>query len=154
MRRRTDEELAMEILDLYAAGEDLDHATMERRHLALLRAACRRFGSWREAVEFAGLPYDQVRRRRAWSREKIVARIRELHARGEPLDWANVSRRLDPPLAWAALKPRAFGSWRAALEAAGIDPDEVCRPRRGASTLRPNVPPADQNESNGEIRRV
>ncbi|MHB9026804.1 MAG: hypothetical protein ACYC7E_21945 [Armatimonadota bacterium] len=109
-------------------GQELSYRATEQRAPALVRAAERLFGSWGTAVNAAGFDYDTIRRYRRWSREKIIERIRELHAKGEDLSWRNVSMRLDPPLAAAALHKR-FACWADALKAAGLSPDEICRYR-------------------------
>ena len=59
--------------------------------------------------------------------ERIVRRIRELHAAGHDLSWRVVSSEVDPPLAFAAIRPKGFGSWRAAIAAAGLNYEEVAR---------------------------
>lgn len=127
--RWTRDEIAMEILSLYAEGAPLHYGSMAREHPVLLRAAHRHFGSWRSAVEFAGLSYDEVKRYRTWTRARILARIQELHRQGVDLSWRNVSTRVDPRLAAAATKPNRFGSWRRAIEEAGLDYDQVRRYR-------------------------
>jgi hypothetical protein len=100
---------------------------MTKENLPLLRAATRYLGSWQAAIEYAGLNYDDIRRYRAWTNERIMERIRELYAEGADLSWRHVSLTLDPSLAAAATKKSHFGSWRAALEASGIDYDQIRR---------------------------
>jgi hypothetical protein len=84
-------------------------------------------------VNAAGFDYEAIRRYRRWSTEKIISRIRELHAQGADLSWRNVSLRLDPPLAAAALH-RRFTSWAEALKAAGLAPEEISRYRAWKTT--------------------
>jgi len=60
--RWSKDEIALEILRLYAAREELNYGSVQAKHLKLLRAATRYFGSWQEAIEFAGLNYDEIRR--------------------------------------------------------------------------------------------
>lgn len=133
--RWSKEEIAREIRSLYLDGEELNYTSVERNHLALMRAACRYFGSWKDAVEFAGLDYDSIRKYVAWTNEKIVARIRELHRQEVDLSWRNISTNVDPALAAAAVRPSHFGSWRAALEAAGLNYDEIRRYRSWDDSL-------------------
>jgi len=130
MRRWTRDDIAMEILQLYASGGELNYSSMAETQPSLLRAATRHFGSWRSAVEYAGLSYDQIRKYRFWTRARIIARIIELHQQNADLSWRNVSEKVDPQLAAAATKPRGFGSWQAAIEAAGLDYDAIRRYRR------------------------
>src|SRR5207248_11487963 len=105
----------------FESGENLNYANVAQDQVALLRAATRYFGSWRAAVEFAGLNYDDIRRYKTWSRDRIVARIQELHQKGEDLSWRHVSTKVDPQLAAAATKRKHFGSWRNAVTSAGLD---------------------------------
>lgn len=130
MQRWTRDDIAMEILQLFAAGEELSYSSMAETNPSLLRAASRHFGSWRSAVEFAGLSYDAIRKYRVWTPARIIARIEELHRQEVDLSWRNVSERVDPQLAAAATKPNRFGSWRAAVEAAGLDYDAIRRYRQ------------------------
>jgi hypothetical protein len=121
--------ISAEILRRYDAHLDLSYSAMTREDLPLLRAATRYLGSWEAAITHSGLDYSEIRRYRSWTNEKIIERIRELYADGKDLSWRYVSLTLDPGLAAAATKKSHFGSWRAALEASGIDYDTVRRYR-------------------------
>lgn len=129
MRKWDQDSIAAEILRRYETRQDLSYSGMAKENLPLLRAATRYFGSWQEAIEFAGLNYEEIRKYRVWTNERIIKRIRELHARGEDLSWRHVSLTLDPSLAAAATKRSHFGSWKAALEASGLDYDQIRRYR-------------------------
>lgn len=111
------------------AGEDLNYASIAQNQVALLRAATRYFGSWRAAVEYAGLNYEDIRKYRMWTRERILDRIRQLHSQGADLSWRHVSTQIDPQLAAAATKRKHFGSWRNAIEAAGLKYSDIRRYR-------------------------
>lgn len=111
------------------AGEDLNYATIAQQQVALLRAATRYFGSWRAAVEHAGIGYEDIRKYKMWSKERILDRIRELHAKGEDLSWRHVSTEVDPQLAAAATKRKHFGSWRNAITSAGLKYGDIRRYR-------------------------
>src|SRR5512135_468671 len=114
---------------MFNSGEDLNYASIAQNHVALLRAATRYFGSWRSAVEYAGLNYEDIRKYKMWTRDRILERIRELHAQGEDLSWRHVSTKVDPQLAAAATKRKHFGSWRAAIESAGLNYADIRRYR-------------------------
>ncbi len=129
MRRWSKESIGEEIRQMFDAGVDLNYARVANEQVALLRAATRYFGSWRTAIEFAGLNYDDIRRYKSWSRERILERVRELHAQGEDLSWRHVSTQIDPQLAAAATKSKHFGSWRSAVTAAGLDYGTIRRYR-------------------------
>lgn len=130
MRKWSKETIAQEIVRMHEAGEDLNYAGIAQTQVALLRAATRYYGSWKGAIEASGIEYTGIRRYKSWTRERIVERIRELHARGVDLSWRHVSTRVDPQLAAAATKAKHFGSWRAAIEAAGLNYDDVRRYKR------------------------
>ena len=115
-----------EILRRYQAQQDLSYSFVSKEEVALLRAAVRYFGSWRAAIEFAGLNYADIRKYKVWTNERILERIRELHSQGEDLSWRHMCQ-LDPSLAAAATRKSHFGSWQAALEQAGLDYEQIRR---------------------------
>jgi len=128
-RKWSKEAIGLEIVSMYESGENLNYSNMATNNLPLLRAATRYFGTWEAAVSFAGLDYDSIRRYKSWTRERIIARIQELHEQGADLSWRNVCLNIDPQLAAAATKKSHFGSWREALESAGLDYDAIRRYR-------------------------
>ncbi len=129
MRKWSKEAIAQEIRKMHTEEVDLNYATIAQEQVALLRAATRYFGSWRSAIEFAGLDYEEIRRYKSWSKERILETIRELHANGEDLSWRNISTITAPQLAAAATKRKHFGSWRGAVTAAGLDYSAIRRYR-------------------------
>lgn len=112
-------------MDMFEAGENLSYSNMTTANLPLLRAATRYFGTWEAAITFAGLDYDEIRLYKSWTRERITARIRELHEQGVDLSWRYVCLYVDPQLAAAATKKSHFGSWREALASAGLNYSEI-----------------------------
>ena len=129
VRKWSKDTIAYEIQRLFQSGENLNYASIAAEEVALLRAATRYFGSWRIAIEYAGLNYDDIRRYKTWTRDRIVERIQELNAQGEDLSWRHVSTSVDPQLAAAATKHKHFGSWRGAVTAAGLDYGQIRRYR-------------------------
>lgn len=119
--RWTRKGIIAEIKRLHASGAALNYAAAQAEHLNLVRAASWHFGTWRHAVEKAGISYQDISKYRRWNRERIIARVRELKEAGADLSWRAVSTQVDPPLAAAALRPNGFGSWREAIAAAGLD---------------------------------
>lgn len=128
-RKWSKESIALEIRSMYESGENLNYSAIANNNLALLRAATRYFGTWEAAVRFAGLDYDLIRRYKSWTRDRITQRIKDLHSQGVDLSWRNVCLNVDPQLAAAATKRSHFGSWREALESAGLDYDTIRRYR-------------------------
>ncbi len=98
---------------------------------AVYAAAERMFGSWGEAIAACGLDYDQIRKYKAWNKEKIVAEIRDRHAKAEPLNSQYIQQN-NHSLYMASL--RAFGSWGNALRQAGVDYDKIRLRRRWDET--------------------
>ena len=56
----------------HKANADLSHQTVEALNGSLYSAAYYYYGSWENAIEEAGIEYDQIRRTTAWSREKLL----------------------------------------------------------------------------------
>ena len=116
-----------EIRRMHKAKEDMSFAHLEQTNLSLMRASAWHYGTWRRAVEEAGIDYESLSRYRRWSKERIIARIQELYAEGQDLSWRAISQEVDPALAASALRPNGFGSWPEAIEAAGLDINDVAR---------------------------
>src|SRR5687767_9236609 len=146
------DEIGLEILRSYAVGEPLSYGEVQKNNLRLLRAATRYFGSWKNAIEYAGLDYEQIRRYKVWTGERIVEQIRKYHREGRDLSWRHVSTELDPPLAAAAIRTNRFGTWEKALEAAGLDYEEIRRHRSwDAGLVRDEI---RLRQASGESLRV
>lgn len=114
--------IVKEVRRAVANGDDLLSGEFKRENKKLYSAACARryFGGWRRAIEAAGFNYDHMRREHFWSKPKITATIQDLQRRGLPLNWASVE--IDNPSLYRAARRREnFGSWTAALKAAGVD---------------------------------
>jgi len=62
VRKWNKDTIGYEIRRMFEIGENLNYALSRRIQVALLRAATRYFGSWRHAIEFAGLNYEDIRR--------------------------------------------------------------------------------------------
>jgi len=116
-----------ELRRLHRSGADLSYNALAREKQSLLSAAAYHFGSYRRAVEKAGIDYAEVIRRPRWTKQNIIRLIKEAKKRGEDLHWSAVTTRGDElsRAAFAALQPRLFGRWDRALHAAGLDADDV-----------------------------
>ncbi len=122
-RRRLLEAIARRVRD----GKPLNAAAVFREEGELYQTACLRFGSWDRALRAAGHDPARIRLKAPRghpSRDEIVAAIRRRRRAGEPLGYSGM------PHSLRRGADRRFGSWRAALEAAGVDPESAgCRPR-------------------------
>ena len=81
-------------------------------------ARCRRDEGLSASINMGFARMSAGRARSGWNRDKIVARIRQLHARGEDLSYNRMSRLQQGLLAAANYH---FGSWAKAVNAAGLD---------------------------------
>lgn len=126
--------IATELLRLRRAGHDICSRNLRRSHARLHSAAIHHFGSYRAAVESAGIDYGTVCHEppHHWSREAIITELRRRG--GQPLHQAAMERDA-PALVMAAY--RYFGTYRRAIEAAGMDYESVrARARRIWNTRR------------------
>lgn len=126
------EEIVRALRKLHRGGADLSYNALARKKQSLVSAAAYHFGSYRKAVEKAGVDYAEVTRRPRWTKSAIIALIKQAKRGGEDLHWSAVTARGDElaKAAFASLQPRLFGSWDRALHAAGLDADEVNRYRK------------------------
>ncbi|CAF0692037.1 homing endonuclease associated repeat-containing protein [Candidatus Methylacidithermus pantelleriae] len=111
------------------AGRPLYSHYMRKHFQELLAAGIRYFGSWKQAVEKAGISYEEVRRYQKWSKAKIVETIQRLHRQGVDLSFRAMMLGPYAPMVYAAIRPAYFGSWKDALTAAGLEPGEIYRYR-------------------------
>jgi hypothetical protein len=116
----------------YRSGADLSYNALARKQQALVSAAAYHFGSYRRAVEHAGIDYASVIRRPRWTKQSIIALLKKAKRKNIDLHWSAVTKRRDElgRAAFASLQPRLFGRWDRALHAAGLDADEVSRYRK------------------------
>jgi hypothetical protein len=144
---------------LHKKGKDLSYNSMARHSQPLLSAAAYHFGSYRAAVEKAGIDYAEVIRRPRWTKQRIIALIKQAKRKGQDLNWSAVTQRNDElgRAAFAALQPRLFGRWDRALAAAGLDADEVSRYRKwDRNTIAFELKSRAQNEealSSGAVQQ-
>jgi hypothetical protein len=96
------------ILAMKKAGEALNYSDAQ---------SCQ-FGSWAGAIKAAGLDYSKVKRIKSWSKHIIVSEIKRVRREGMDLSTAVTVRTKYRILHAAAI--RHYGSWPAALKAAGL----------------------------------
>lgn len=77
------------------------------------------FGSWKKAIEAAGLDYGSVRGCRSWTKQKVLSEIRRIAKAHIPLSSKFIHLDYDGGLFAQGI--RHFGDWGSAVEAAGLD---------------------------------
>src|SRR6478735_2027306 len=114
-------EILQTLKKLHKDGKDLSYTQLAKRMQPLVSAAAYHFGSYRAAVEKAGIDYSEVVRRPRWTKRE-----------GDDLHWSAVTKRGDElgRAAFASLQKRLFGSWDRALHGAGLDADEISQYRK------------------------
>lgn len=153
-QRWSRESILDQIRDCHAAGEELLHPDFKARHRSLYLAACahRYFGSWRRAVETAGLNHETMREERVWTRARIERTIRDLASQNQPLSWSKVESKC-PGIYRAARRPENFGSWQNALATAGVTAKPERRGRR-AGTRHASLSPRSSHSARVQESQV
>ncbi len=128
-RNWSQETIVSEIQTWSRDGRPLYSHFMRQNFQELLAAGIRYFGSWKLAVQSAGLPYDAVRKYKKWTKESIVSTIQELRQQGVDLSFRSMMLSAYAPMVYAAIRTKYFGSWRIALEAAGLPAEDIYRYR-------------------------
>jgi hypothetical protein len=103
------------IRSLSRRKQPLSTRELTERYGNFVTAARRHFGSWSKAVIASGIDPHRMTRTPAWSKERVIESILMMALRNEPLQ-----RRFVQPRAFAEAGTRLFGSWKAALAAAGV----------------------------------
>lgn len=123
-KRWSKDEVIRVTKELHARGVPLNSGSIARRMPALAYAGRKYLGSWEAAVAAAGFDYGSIRRKSFWSRTRVVERIKELQAAGEPLHVSAAEREYGGLVGAATVY---FGSWRQAIRAAGLDYAKIKR---------------------------
>ncbi len=110
-------------------GKPLYSHYMRQNYQELLAAGIRYFGTWRAAIEATGIPYDSVRKYRDWSKERIIETIKRLEKDGVDLSFRSMMLSKYAPMVYASIRPNHFGSWKEALQASGLAPEDIYRYR-------------------------
>jgi hypothetical protein len=126
-KKWTREMVVQQILELHAERQPLCCSAVWKRFPALVSAAGRLYGRWNSALKSAGInPGDHAKR---WTMHPQECKdlIRQLHLKGEALNYECVKRR-QPVLHWSSIKH--WGSWDKALHCAGLAPEKIRRKRK------------------------
>jgi len=117
-RKWAKERIIEEIKRRYRNGEPLNYRHMNRKRSWLCVVAVRKyFKNWRDAVEAAGIDYQEISLQQSWSPQKVINAVIRLKKEGHPI-YSTYINSLFPNLYVAARLN--FGGWRQAVEAAGI----------------------------------
>jgi len=116
-----------ELRRLDERGQRVCYAQLMSKNPRLYFAARYHFGSFRDALRRAHLPELAHSLRPRWTRDRIIRLIKLARRSDEALNWQSVIERKDQlkQAAFASLQKRLFGSWAKALNAAGVDADDV-----------------------------
>src|SRR5437868_3341548 len=102
------ERIVTALRHLHQKGMDLSYNKLARKQQSLVSAAAYHFGSYRKAVERAGIDYASVTRRPRWTKQAIITQIKTARRTGDDLHWSAVTKRRDELglAAFASLQPR------------------------------------------------
>ncbi len=107
------------------AGRCLQVRNVKRDHYTLYEAALAYFGSWRNALDAAGINRAQLGNPRKWDRDRIIEAILQRAVERRALGSSTVR-----PSSLKTAAQEEFGSWENALRAAGLVPREHIGRRR------------------------
>ena len=112
--------IRQQLRELSGKGKDLSSRQIRVTHPDLFGAAIHWFGSYQSSIEAAGLDYKKIRRQdpHRWDRHQIISELRRLRRKNVPLHHNAIGHSM-PELVTAAY--RYFGTYRRAVEAAGIN---------------------------------
>lgn len=125
-------EILQALKKLHKEGKEMSYTQLAQKNQPLVSAAAYHFGSYRVAIEKAGIDYNDVVRRPRWTKQEIIKLVKAAKRDGQDLHWSAVTKRRDElgRAAFASLQERLFGSWDRALSAAGLDSDEISQYRK------------------------
>ena len=85
-------EILKALKKLHKDGLDLSYNSLAARDQSLLSASAYHFGSYRKAIEKAGIGYESIIRRPRWTKTAIIALIENAAARRGPICTGRRSR--------------------------------------------------------------
>jgi putative sterol carrier protein len=111
-----------EIKKLHDSGSKLNSTYILENHSDLYSAANVWYNGWENAIVAFGLNYDEIRKYKSWTKEKIISEINRLNKSNIRINSRNVKEKY-PALHGASCCH--FGSWKEAIEAAGLNYNDV-----------------------------
>ena len=122
-RRR---EMRQAIREIYRQDGRVNERHCEVNHPAIYAQGVRLYKTWDRALAAAGFNPDEIREHLRWSKSKVIRAIKERHTKGLSLSGAAFDQSEAHVL--KAAGQRYFGSWRNAIIAAGLSPQEIGMP--------------------------
>lgn len=121
-------------------NKSLRAKALQVKHGSFLQAARRCFGSWANAIAASGIDPQQMKRVPSWTKERVIEHILLLSLRDQSLD-----RRFVQPRALVDAATQLFGSWKAAVTAAGVQPEirQIDPPLNHSHTPNAKMPNSD-----------
>ncbi len=107
-----------ELRRLYEVEEDMSSSRLSKDYAPLDHACRRLFGSYRKAIESAGLDYGSIRKYKSWTKETIISELQRLHSEGEDISDRMLS--LEHTSLYSSCL-YYFGTYEKALISAGLD---------------------------------
>ena len=105
-------EIVRDIRELYIRPSSKPF-NVAREHSRLYSRARRAFGSWKKALEYWSIDYEQARNNKKWSHERVISEIRGLCSNGNKLSINRLREDGKTDLVSAAVYH--FGSWSKAV---------------------------------------
>lgn len=102
--------------------EDLISKNLRKKHSKLYSACLNLFGSRKNALVAAGINYEDTLMNVPWTKDRVISAIQMYHLNDIPLNFKFIS------MHHTGLRKKAekfFGSWGGAVDAAGLDYEEV-----------------------------
>ncbi|MBI4344748.1 MAG: hypothetical protein HY555_04095 [Euryarchaeota archaeon] len=125
----TKDRVLSEIKSLKKKGVDLSSSHMMVDHNDVYNAGKKLFGSWKLAIQNAGIDYyGEVAKTKFgfWTKELMISFISELESQGIDLSSSYIQKHYRDLFGYSFV---LFGGWRQALEVAGFDYSKIARQR-------------------------
>lgn len=124
VRRWSAEKVVREIRRRYRAAEPVNSGAVQKLDPGLAGAIRAHFGCHDQALRAAGIDPLSVCEQRPWTAQQVVEELQRLNREGMDLSHTSIAQTSQSLT--GAIR-RHFGKHRKALEAAGIDPEPLCR---------------------------